>query len=60
MTWQATIIQKLRARMHPGGRAPSSKGDTLAFALDLISQSYNAIGTRQYDQFQNWTNDVAI
>lgn len=58
--WQATIIQRLRARMHPGGRPPSSKTDTLAFALDLITQSYNSIGTRNYDHFQYFTNEVAI
>lgn len=48
------IIQRLRQRLCPG----RSKADTVAFALDLIMQSYNSLTTRQYDNFQSMTNDI--
>eukprot|EP00624_Nannochloropsis_granulata_P001637 evm.model.NODE_18033_length_94466_cov_20.978998.25 len=59
-TDKAVILQRLRARLLPGGRAPSSKVDTVAFALDLITQSYNSLTTLQYERYQNFTNGVAI
>lgn len=48
------IIQRLRQRLCPG----RSKQDTVAFALDLITQSYNSITTRHYDQFQYLSNNI--
>jgi len=59
-TDKAVILQRLRARLLSGGRAPSSKVDTVAFALDLITQSYNSLTTLQYERYQNFTNGVAI
>ena len=56
---KAVIIQRLRQRMCTG-KSPSSKADTVAFALDLITQSYNSLTTKQYDNFQYYTNDVRI
>jgi hypothetical protein len=53
---QVTIIQKLRARLLP--RTPMSKSETLAHALDLVTQSFHSITTRQYDNFQWYTNEV--
>jgi len=51
---QHVIIQRLRQRLCPG----RSKPDTVAFALDLITQSYNSLTTRQYDQFQLYTSQI--
>jgi len=59
-TDKAVILQRLRARLLPGGRAPCSKVDTVAFALDLITQSYNSLTTLQYERYQNFTNGVAV
>eukprot|EP00952_Eustigmatos_sp_NYUAD-ZCMA_P004730 20802-Eustigmatos_ZCMA.PRE.1 len=54
-----TIVHRLRQRVQAGkGQAAVNKNDTLSFALDLITQSYNSLGTRQYDSFQYWQNDT--
>lgn len=45
--------------MYPG-RPPSSKGETLAYALDLITQSYNSLTTKNYDLFQYYSNGVYV
>jgi phosphatidylinositol 4-kinase len=59
-TDRSVILQRLRARLLPGGRLPVSKVDTVAFALDLITQSYNSITTLQYERYQNFTNGISI
>ena len=56
---QTTIIQRLKHRMHPPGRDPYRKSDTLALALDIVSQSYNSPSTRTYDTYQYLSQEIA-
>ena len=51
-----SIIDKLRARF----RHDLSVKDFVQHCLDLIVASYGAYGTRQYDNFQWYTNGIAI
>ena len=48
------IIEKLRGRF----RTDLNKEDSVRHCLDLITQSYGHLGTRQYDTFQWFTNGI--
>lgn len=49
------IVDRLRARFCPS----LDKGDSVAFALDLIKQSLTSYGTRQYDFYQYMSQGIA-
>ena len=48
------VIDRLRSRF----RTDLSINETVKHCLDLITSSYNAYGTRQYDNFQWYTNGI--
>ena len=50
----SAIVEKLRARF----RSDLTVNDTVKHCLDLITSSYGAYGTRQYDTFQWYTNGI--
>ena len=50
----AVIVDKLRARL----RNDLSVTDAVEHCLDLITQSYSSLGTKQYDTFQWYTNGI--
>ena len=50
----AAIVDKLRARL----RNDLNETDTVAYCLDLITQSYGSLGTKQYDTYQWYTNGI--
>lgn len=50
----AQILEKLKARF----RTELNVQDAVKHCLDLITNSYGHYGTRQYDQFQYFTNGI--
>lgn len=50
----AAIVDRLRARF----RNELSIAESIDFCLDLITQSYSNLGTRQYDTFQWYSNGI--
>ncbi|KAJ1454907.1 kinase-like domain-containing protein, partial [Pelagophyceae sp. CCMP2097] len=51
------VIEKMRARLKLG---LTTKEQVAHHVTDLVRQSYNAYGTRQYDSFQYLTNGIYI